>query len=254
MRKSEGGSRLESVDRALQLLVLLRDGGPLSVTAAARHLGVVPSTAHRLLAALCDRGFAVQTAGRLYQAGPEIAPAGSGLSTNALRNAARPALRWLTETVEETSQLMVLKGQNIEFIDGVESSSVLRVTARTGERMPAYCSAGGKALLAELDDEEIDQIYHHGLPPWRTARITDVASLKTHLAGVHRSGYGVNVEETEGGVCGVGVCVRDDTGHPIAALTLAIPSPRFNQSELDRYVGGLRTAADLVRQRLSLST
>lgn len=252
MRKAEGGSRLESVDRALQLLVLLRDGGPLSVTAAARHLGVVPSTAHRLLAALCDRGFAVQTAGRLYQAGPEIAAVGAGLSTHALRDAAQPALRWLTETVEETSQLMVLKGQNIEFIEGVESSSVLRVIALAGERMPAYCSAGGKALLAELDDEEIDQIYQHGLPPWPSARITDVASLKKHLTAVRRSGYGVNIEETEGNVCGVGVCVRDDTGRPIAALTLAIPSPRFNQSDLDRYVAGLRTAADLVRRRLSV--
>ncbi|MFE7422084.1 IclR family transcriptional regulator [Rhodococcus sp. NPDC057529] len=251
MRNNVGVSRLESVDRALQLLVLLRDGGPVSVTAAAQHLGVVPSTAHRLLGALCARGFAVQNAGRLYQAGPEIAVlTDSSQSLAAVRKAARRALEWLTDTMEETSQLMVLKGGNIEFIDGVESGGVLRVTARTGERMPAYCSAGGKALLAELGDDEIDRIYHRGLPPWRTARITDLTSLKTHLAGVHRIGYGINVEETESGVCGVGVCVRDDTGRPIAALTLAIPSPRFGQDKLDRYVDALHTAAAMVQQQL----
>lgn len=253
VRKNDGVSRLESVDRALRLLVLLRDGGPLSVTAAARYLDVVPSTAHRLLGVLCDRGFAVQNADRLYRAGPEIVVStGSDISQARLRKAARPAMQWLTESVEETSQLMILKGQNIEFIEGVESNSVLRVTARMGDLMPAHSSSGGKALLAALDDDELDHLYQRGIPPWPTARITDVTSLKTHLAAVRKVGYGVNVEETERGVCGIGVCIRDPADRPVAALTLALPSPRFQQDKLNQYVGALRTAVDAVQQRLSV--
>lgn len=245
-------ARLESVDRALQLILLLRDGEPISVTTAADHLGVVPSTAHRLLGALCHRGFAVQTRDRLYRAGPElIATVGGEIQQATLRRAARPALEWLTDTVGETAQLMVLKGQNIEFIDGAEAGGVLRVAARIGDQMPAYCSAGGKALLAEVGDDEVDTIYHNGLPPWRTARITDLDALKTHLANVRKAGYGVNIDETESGVCGIGVCVRDGKHRPIAALTIALPSTRFDRNDLRRYVDSLRSAAHTVEDNLS---
>src|SRR5690606_23415022 len=242
---------LESVDRALRLVELLRQGETLTVKAAAEHLDVAPSTAHRLLGALIYRGFAVQDRERRYQAGPAISDRqDTALTTNELRAAARPALDRLYAAVGETVQLMVLQRWNIKFIDGVECDAPLRVGVRIGDLMPAYCSAGGKVLLAELSSSDVEMLHRGGLPPWPTARITTLAALKTQLATVRKRGYGLNNEETERGVSGVGVAVHDPGGAAVAAFTVAVPAVRFHRSNVTAYVTALRDAAALATARI----
>lgn len=255
MRNVDVPSKLDSVDRALQLLIMLRDGEVLSVKAAGERLAVAPSTAHRLLGTLVGRGFAVQDRERRYRAGPElIQRSATVFSLNALRQAARPALEILHGDVEDTVQLMVLTGSNIRFVDGIESENVLRVTARLGDQMPAYCSAGGKAILAELNNAELEQIHRDGLKPWPTARITTMSGLKRHLAAVRKAGYGTSTEETEQGVSGLGVCIRDAKGKPVAAFTTAIPTARFRKAAVPGYVHALRKAAAMTEASLVPST
>ena len=244
MRNFDTSSKLESVDRALQLLVSLRDGEVMSVKSAGERLGVAPSTAHRLLGALVARDFAVQDRERRYRAGPQLVRQGEiHFTLNQLRQVARPALLKLHEDVNDTVQLMVLTGPNIRFIDGIESEEVLRVKARMGDLMPAYCSAGGKAILAELGNVEVGQIYRGGLTPWPTARIHTLPALKRQLAAVRKAGYAASLEETEQGVTGLGACLRDATGKPVAAYTTAIPTARFRKASIPEYAKALREAA-----------
>ncbi len=250
-----GGPPIESVDRALRLLELLRTGESLSVKAAAEHLGVVPSTAHRLLSALMYRDFAAQGRNHLYSAGPALVARHEGpVTIGALRTAAHPGLELLHERVGETAQLMVLHRGNIRFVDGIESEATLRVGVRIGDQMPAYCSAGGKALLAELSNADLDRLYQRGLPPWPTARITTLGELKRRLATVREAGYGTNIEETEQGVCGLGVTVHTSGGRPIAAFTLAVPSTRFKREDVSGHVSALHaSAADTARRLQDLT-
>ncbi|HEY8754092.1 MAG TPA: IclR family transcriptional regulator [Arthrobacter sp.] len=251
MRNVDSPSTLDSVDRALQLLVLLREGEVLSVKAAGEHLAVAPSTAHRLLGTLVGRGFAVQDRERRYRAGPELVLQGdSHYSVNQLRQTARPALLKLHEDVRDTVQLMVINGQNIRFIDGIESEEVLRVKARMGDLMPAYCSAGGKSILAELGNVELQQIYRGGLTPWPTARIHTLPSLKRQMTAVRKAGYAVSLEETEQGVTGLGVCIRDVIGKPVAAFTTAVPTARFRKDATADYVKALQNAASTTEAAL----
>ncbi|QCB97593.1 IclR family transcriptional regulator [Arthrobacter sp. PAMC25564] len=251
MRNSESPSKLESVDRALQLVTWLRTGEVMSVKSAGERLGVAPSTAHRLLGALVDRDFAVQDRERRYRAGPQLVSRGeSHFSVNQLRQAARPALQQLYGDVNDTVQLMVPAGPHVRFIDGIESEAALHVKARMGDLMPAYCSAGGKAMLAELGNVELEQVYRGGLPPWPTARIHALPVLKRQLAAVRKAGYAANLEETEQGVSGLGVCIRDATGKPVAAFTTAIPTARYKKAMLPDHVKALREAASMTESGL----
>jgi IclR family transcriptional regulator, acetate operon repressor len=255
MRNLENPAKLESVDRALQLLIHLREGKVLSVKAAGERLGVAPSTAHRLLGALVARDFAMQDRERRYRAGPQLVPQGeSRFSVNQLRQVARPALQKLYGDVVDTVQLMVLAGPHVRFIDGIESEAALHVKARMGDLMPAYCSAGGKAILAELSNVELEQLYRGGLTPWPTARIQTLPALKRQLAGVRKTGYAVNTEETEQGVTGLGVCVRDAKGKPIAAFTTAIPTARYQKSKVQDHVKALQEAAAMTEAGLLTGT
>lgn len=251
MQNIESPSRLESVDRALQLLMILRGGESISVKAAGERLGVAPSTAHRLLGALVARDFAIQDRERRYRAGPQLTPHGeANFSVNQLRQVGRPALEKLYGDINDTVQLMILTGPHIRFIDGIESEEALHVKARMGDLMPAYCSAGGKAILAELGNLELEKIYRGGLTPWPTARIHALPALKRQLAAVRKAGYATNFEETEQGVSGLGVCIKDPSGKPIAAYTTAIPTARFQKSMVPEHVKALHEAASMTEKGL----
>ena len=254
MRES-APSPVESIDRALRLLTLLQSGQALSVTDAAAELDVVPSTSSRILAALAHRDFALQGPDRRYRVGPAMLGHDAELVTvSMLRAAATQALSNLHRSHGETVQLMVLQGAYIKFIDGIESEAPLRVGVRNGDRMPAHCSAGGKALLASLPNTDVEAIYRSGFPTWPTARLTDIASLKRQLTTVRRRGYGLNHEETEQGVSGAGVAVLDVVGRPVAAITTAVPSTRFAQHDLAQITSALMQAKHEVETQLAAAT
>src|SRR5699024_5018435 len=116
---------------------------------------------------------------RRYRLGPMLAdPAAERFSIGKLREAAREPLRELHNELGETVQLMVLREGDIQFIDGIESESSLRVGMRIGDRMPAFVSAGGKAILAHMNNAELEHLYRDGLPEWPTSRITTMSMLK----------------------------------------------------------------------------
>lgn len=254
MPEARDAAPLQSVDRALQLSLLLREGGQLSVQAAAEELGTAPSTAHRLLNALVRRGFAAQDRERRYVAGPVFVPQAAPVNTGHLRRMAYPVLQQLHDRLGETVQVMVLTGPNILFVDGIEAvERSLRVGMRLSDQMPAYCSAGGKALLADMSNVDVEHVYRGGLTPWPTARFETVAALKRHLATVRKTGYGTSREETEQGVHGVGVSVRAPSGATVAALTTAVPSVRFRRQDVPRYVEELGAARCQLEQALTAS-
>src|SRR5436189_287441 len=84
-------------------------------------------------------------------------------------------------SVDKTLQLMILRGGNIQFVDGIEGAEHLRVGVRLGDQMPAFCSSGGKALLAELSPTDLEELYRGGLPPWPSSPLTSLPQLKRHL-------------------------------------------------------------------------
>ncbi|ACU97085.1 transcriptional regulator [Saccharomonospora viridis DSM 43017] len=238
--------RIEAVDRALTLVTLLAERGSLSVTEAGRELGVAPSTAHRLLSTLCHRQFAVQGDKRLYRPGPALlalAKAGGP----PLADRIRPYLQRLYDLVGETVHLMVRTGAEIRFVDGIESRHPLRVGLRTGARMPAYCTSGGKAMLADLEPSEIDALHAGGLPPWPGEKIHNLSALHETLEAVRRNRLGVNHEESEPGVTAIGASIGWIDGQH-AALTTVLPTVRLATVDLETVTTHLLQVCADVRQ------
>lgn len=247
---------IESVDNALRLILLLGrhagEAGPdgavtgpgLGVAEAARRLGVAPSTAHRLLAMLRHHGFAVQDGRRRYHLGPACAQAGhGGPPARDLRAVMRPHLGLVSRELQETVHLMVLEGTAVRFIEGVEATHALRVGTRAGMVLPAHCTSGGKAMLAHLTKAEVDALYAHGLPEIYGPALADLPALRGHLAGVRRRGYAINREESERGITGIGVCLRDTDGRVHGAMAVAMPTARCPNSRIPEVGRLLQQAA-----------
>lgn len=238
--------RIEAVDRALVLLELLGERGELSVTEAARQLGVAPSTAHRLLTTLSHRNFAVQGERRLYHPGPALLAPGRNHAAPTLRQLLRPHLEALFARTGETVHAMVLDGSDVVFLDGVEGAQALRVGLRTGTRMPAYCTSGGKAMLAELGPGEVDALHPRGLAPWPGEPIADLPGLHRELDLVRARNFGLNHDESEPGVTAIGASLGRIEGQR-AALSIAVPTSRFAAMNADVLAGELRRSCQDVR-------
>ncbi|NMH97509.1 IclR family transcriptional regulator domain-containing protein [Pseudonocardia acidicola] len=235
---------ITSVDHALRLARILQVEGPLRVSEAAERLGIARSTAHRLLAMLVYRDFAVQDDERRYRAGPALRPASvTPEPVTVLRGVALPHLRALVERTGETANLQVLVGTVIRFVATVESEQVLRVGDREGRELPAHLVSGGKALLAALAPSEVDARCAAGGP--------DRAVLARELELIRERGFAINDQLTEPGVMAVGMAVRDPHGVPLAGVSVSLPSVRFDRDRLPGLVGALSRAVAGIERDLA---
>jgi len=234
---------IDSVDNALRILQMLRDSGQVRVSDVAAELGIARSTAHRMLAMLVYRDFAVQAEDRSYRPGPAIAAEPlRGEPAQRLRQAMRPHMEALCDQVAETINLVVRLGTQTRFLHTVESAQVLRVGDRQGTVLPAWKTSGGKALLAELPDVQLTALLRGaaGRPP-EGMTAAERRSLVNELRLVRDQGYAENIQESESGVCAIGLCLRDKTGDPVAALSVSAPSVRYTPDRSRMFLIELRT-------------
>ena len=247
---------IASVDNALRLLMLFRDTPRVRLSEASEHLGVAHSTAHRLMAMLAYHGFVRQEPGsRAYVAGPALVEIGlAAVRELDIRLHARPVLESLAASLGETVHLAVLEGGNVRYLDAVESPRALRVAARTGSALAANCTASGKAMLAELPDDEVSAIFagQDALSALTSRSITSCARLLAELREVRARGCAVNVEESEEGVASVAVAVRGprpgQPGRPrrrppAAALAVSGPVSRMTGQVVEKIAAELRARA-----------
>src|SRR5699024_6476030 len=145
-------------------------------------------------------------------------------------------LEELSRGVNETVQLWVRQGTRVRFIDGVEGTQPLSVRANVWDDSPAVASAAGRTMLAELTDNEIEEL--HGWHTskahndWASSKITTPEGLMTLMAEVRRRGYALSLEENSVGVNGVARSVKDRDGLSVAAISVAIPTARFTDAKV----------------------
>lgn len=237
---------IESVDNALKLILLLGEQSEIRLTEASNYLGVASSTAHRVLAMLQYRGFVRQdptTKG--YGPGPALtAVAFSVISRMDVNRLARPFMQDLNDTLNESIHLGSLEGSNVRFLDGIESRKAVRVVSRMGKSLPAHCTSLGKALLAELDPDELRRLYPSEVLPAVTEKsITRLSELENQLAEVRRLGYATNREESEDGVASVAVAVPTTVPGLRLALSASAPITRLPAKSVKDFAEALRAAA-----------
>jgi DNA-binding IclR family transcriptional regulator len=196
---------------------------------------------------LVFRGFATQLEdSHLYVPGPVLSDAGSrAMAKFEIQRKAEPFLIRLAEETGETATLQMLDGREVAFVDTVESANSVRVGSRTGLKLPAHTSAGGKVLLSQLADDELARLYPEEHLDWVTP-VTGVATRETlirELREIRRSGRAIDVRPA---VVAAGVPVLSQNGHAVAALGVAGPRTRVDKEAVRSLVGRLQSvSADL---------
>ncbi|WP_413810755.1 IclR family transcriptional regulator [Streptomyces sp. OE57] len=206
-----------SVDHALQLAVILQAEGSLTVSEAARRIGVARSSAHRLLSTLVHRDFAVQNDDRSYGVGPVLEIADKAQSdVSAIRAAALGPLCTLVDTLNETANLSIRTGHTVRFVASVECSQALRIGSREGMVFPAHQVTGGLITLAELTDDDLTMLYAHA-PTDGAEERPGIGRAARRAQSRPEQRIAVNRERSERGLVAIGRGVTDASGATIAA-------------------------------------
>jgi DNA-binding IclR family transcriptional regulator len=219
----EGGA--SSVAKALALLGAIaeqRDTVRLSDLAAT--VSLPKSTTHRLLKELEESGF-IGRVGCRYQIGNrffELGEAARWSAYGALREAAQGPLAALFERGGSAAvHLAVLEGSDVLYLDKITGSTGARVPTRVGFRMPATCTALGKAILAFSPPEVLRAALGPPMPRVTAYSIVDPRQFLEELKIVRASHVAAEREEGRLGVSCVASPVLVD-GRAVGAVSLCL--------------------------------
>jgi IclR family transcriptional regulator, pca regulon regulatory protein len=235
----------QSLERGLAVLSAFRPDRPVvGISELSRELGLTRSTTHRYVATLASLRYLEQDdATRKYRLGPRVLDLGfSMLGSLELREIAGPHLRQLTDATGHTSNLAIRDDTDVILIDRVRGRPGryhhLEFSLHVGSRLPSYCSATGKALLAFLPRPDLDRLLDHVDLVQRGPRtLTDKNSLLAELEQVRRSGLATNDEELESALRSIAAPIRSRSGQVVAAVNVAIPWSPAAMSELVARLG-----------------
>ncbi len=224
---------VKSLIKALNILEYLGSverGGTLTEISGELRLG--KSTVHRLLATLQDHDFVWFDAhSSRYILGARVLQLSEQLSHQSiLVRYGEPMLARLAEITGETCNLGILDGNEVLYLIIKESRNPLRMAGMRGKRLPAHCTALGKAILADMSREELMEIYQprQTLEQQTSNSIASMDALLEELENVRQKGLAFDNEELYSGVVCLGTPVRDRRGMVVAAVSISLPKNRID--------------------------
>lgn len=243
-----------SLAKCFQVLEALNTAGrAVGLTELAQLSGLDRSGVQRITHTLRVLGYlrqdpatkAFRLSGRMLEFGHTV------LATHQLRERAQPLLEALNRRTSETVNLMELEGDEIVYVARWPSLHAVSVDLHVGSRLPAWCTAAGRAIFSLMDPADalarLKAVRRSAMTPFT---VTDLAGLRAALDQARELGYALNDQEAFVGDLSVAAPLVDRRGHPLGAVNIAVPTPRWRLEDvLARLVPQLlKTAAAINRE------
>ncbi|MCX5090880.1 helix-turn-helix domain-containing protein [Streptomyces sp. NBC_00365] len=222
-----GRDFIESLARGLTVITAFgEDRAELNLTEVAQATGLARATARRALITLEHLGY-VSTHDRVFRLTPRVLGLGfPPLSRTSLAEIAAPHLTGLSQRLHDSVSLAILTGDEVQYTGRVSTSRIMSAHIAIGTRLPAYPTALGRVMLADLPEPPLTELL-----PLTPRTITDPARLKAVLKRVREEGYALVDEELEVGLRSIAVPVRERGGRVVAAVNVAMHSSRRTPEE-----------------------
>jgi len=240
VRRDKSNYIIQSVAHALDVLEEFRgETDELGVTELSKKLKLHKNNVFRVLATLQSRDYIEQNrANDNYRLGIRCLELGQTfIHQRGILKQAAPILHELAESVGETSYISILLGNEVVYLDAVETTQTIRVISRVGLHMPIHATGAGKSLVAYDSAEEIRKRFPGTLHRYTSATITTVEGLMKDLEKVRDLGYATDLEEFEEGLRCISSPVRDYTRKVVGALSVSGPANRLNDERIRTFVG-----------------
>jgi len=241
-----------ALERALTILEMLANSRTgLTLPDIVRQSGLPKSSVHCLLLTLQRRGYLHRNEKTSrYMFGLKLfSLANTAISGLKLREEAAPFLRSLVEKTGLTVHMAILEQDEAVLISKVEPPETSRLATWLGKRMDVHCTGLGKALIAQLPQEELSRLIGaHGLPRHNENTVASIKKLRENLAQVVRLGYSIDDEEDEIGLRCIGAPVFNHDAVAIAAVSIAGTIEQVTANNLPMLAENVKqTAASISR-------
>jgi IclR family pca regulon transcriptional regulator len=189
----------------------------------------------------------VDTDKHTYALRPKILALGHAyLSSTPLAVSAQPVLDRVRSALNESCSLAILDGDDILYLARSAASRIIAVQLNVGSRLPAYCTAMGRALLAHLPERELDSYLERvELRPFVDRTVASPDDLRRLLVVAREAGYAVVDQELEIGLRSIAVPVRGASGAVTAAINVSVHAAHATIRQMEaRFLPHLRAASD----------
>ncbi|MGY1693178.1 IclR family transcriptional regulator [Geodermatophilus sp. SYSU D01105] len=224
---TDAASRDNLLTRAVRILEAFdADHRAMPVAALARRAGLPTPTAYRLVDQLVELGVLERAPSRQVRIGRRLWELASRSSeTVGLRDAAMPYMDDLHAVVKQHTQLAVLEGDEVLYLERKSSrgAEVVNIT-RTASRLPAHSCSSGLVLLAHASAGAQERVLSSQLRRMTPLTVTDPAELRRLLAETRYRGYAVVRGWVHEEAAGVAVPIWGPDGEVVAALSVIIPN------------------------------
>lgn len=246
---------IQSLDRGLIILeAVARSSEPVSLGELTNILGIDRSSVFRLANTLKRRGFLAYPAGRKdFVLGPSIWRLSHQYDWGTmLIRVSHEQLKLLANQTNETAHLAIREGKQALFIDHAATNNIIAVSGQTGELVPLYCTAHGKALLADFDKKELKGLFGATALKAHTPKtVTSLDRLAGVCALIKERGYADDEEEFQLGIRCIAAPIRAEGGVVVGSIGISAPVMRFGKERHDTLAKQVRDIAEQIQFLLS---
>lgn len=249
-RESSAGT-LQSLDRALGILVAISRTGRATLTDLSMSLGVPTATTHRILTTLQKHGFVTFNEDRQdWSIGIEAYRTGASFMTRTnLSEASRPVMQHLMERTGETANLAIPDGAEVVFVGQVETQNPIRAFFARGTRTSMHASGTGKAILSSMPEERVRKLLmSSGLTAYTENTLTTPQALFEDLEETRSRGYSFDREERFTGMSCIGSVIFDEHQEACGGVSISGPSTRFDALHIPELGATVAEAARDITQ------
>jgi len=223
---------IQVIERMMSLLdALAASPEAASLKQLAQATDLHPSTAHRILAAMCNARFVERQDAGTYRLGIRLLELGGIVKSRInMREVALPFMQELHEKIGEAINLGARHDDDIVYLERTSSGRALvRVVYLVGGRAPLHLTSLGKLFLAAESPQKVrDYAKRTGLPGKTPHSLTTLTALEKELDKVRRHGVAYDDEEAEMGLKCVAAPIYDHDGEVVAALSVSAPADRHD--------------------------
>ncbi|MFA6505628.1 MAG: IclR family transcriptional regulator C-terminal domain-containing protein [Treponemataceae bacterium] len=243
--KKTNPKTISAVARAFVIVEKLALVSSSNLEELARATRLAKPTVYRFLLTLRELGYVRKDdADRWFLTMKLFSVGSKALDHIELPTVARPIAQALSADLGETVHMGILDEDDALYILKIESRFNIRMYSRVGKKIPLYCTAIGKTLLADMDEAARKKaIAAMKLVPFTPNTLRNADTLETELERIRKEGIAADAEEHEMGVTCLAAPIRDHSGRVVAALSTSWPLFRYDAARRDEYAVRIKRAA-----------
>ena len=244
---------IKSLERGLRILEIFGESSRLlTLTKIANLSNLNKTTTQRFLHTLCSLGYLNREEGKRYSLGTKILSLGfSFLNSSNLRTMVKPYLDEFSCELNKTVNLAVLDNLEILFLYRKEVKKFLNHDLQAGSKLPAYCTASGKILLAGLSDEElnkrISEMEFYQVSP---KTITSKDRLWEEIIKTRKRGYSICDQELSMDLYSLAVPLINVQGKIVAAFNVSLEARDKEKLDIETIITKLIKKGELISHAL----